>query len=107
MLLSANMPHNGCDEEDYIEALETVRATLTEEKKASAVDFFIDGDLNIEFRLDNVNDDLHCLDIIDWYGMYGLECRGGGPMRLQLLKDFHCTVTSTWTNNEDNREFHT
>ena len=25
----------------------------------------------------------------------------------QLLKDFNCTVTSTWTNNEDNCEFHT
>ena len=48
--------------------------------------------------------------------MYGPECRGGGEdtiahekkLRcLQLLKDFNCTVTSTWTNNEDNREFHT
>ena len=26
---------------------------------------------------------------------------------LQQLKDFDCTVTSTWKNNEDNREFHT
>ena len=25
----------------------------------------------------------------------------------QLLKDFNCTVTSAWTNNEDSREFHT
>ena len=23
------------------------------------------------------------------------------------MKDFNCTVTSTWTNNEDDREFHT
>ena len=23
------------------------------------------------------------------------------------MKDFNCTVTSTWTNNEDSREFHT
>ena len=51
MLLSVCMPHSGRDEEDYIEALETVRATLTEWKKAGAADFFIGGDLNIEFRL--------------------------------------------------------
>ena len=25
----------------------------------------------------------------------------------QLLKDFNCTVTSTWTNNEQSGEFHT
>ena len=25
----------------------------------------------------------------------------------QLLQDFNCSVTSTWTNNEDNGEFHT
>ena len=25
----------------------------------------------------------------------------------QLLKDFNCTVTSTWTNNEESHEFHT
>ena len=30
---------------DYIEGLETVRATLTEGRKAGAVDFFIGGDL--------------------------------------------------------------
>ena len=26
---------------------------------------------------------------------------------LQLFKESNCTVTSTWTNNEDNREHHT
>ena len=89
----------------------------SEARKAGAVDIFIGDDLNIEFRLDNVDDDLHGLDSIDSYGMYGPECRGGGEdtiayekkLRwLQLLKDSNCTVTSTWTNNEDNqnREFH-
>ena len=34
------MLHSGRNEEDYIEALETVRATLTEGKNAGAVDFF-------------------------------------------------------------------
>ena len=47
------MPHSGRDEEDYIEALETVRATLTEGRKAGAIDFFIGGDINIESRLGN------------------------------------------------------
>ena len=55
------------------------------------------------------------LDSTDWYGMYGPECKGCDEDTiahekirwLQLLKDFDCTVTSTWTNNEDNREFHT
>ena len=82
MLLSAKMPHSGRDEEDYIEALETVRATLFEEKKAGAVDFF-------------------GLDSIEWYVMYGPECVGGGEdittkdkkMRwLPKLKEFNCTV---------------
>ena len=47
--------------------------------------------------------------------MYGPDCKGGGEnvitydkMRwLQLLKEFNCTVTSTWTNNDDNCECHT
>ena len=68
MLLSPKMPHGGRDEQDYIEALETVRVNLTEGKKAGAVDFFICGDLNIEFRLDNADDVLHGLDSIEWYG---------------------------------------
>ena len=45
----------------------------------------------------------------------GPECRGGGEdtiaceklRKFQILQDFNCTVTSTWTNNDDNREFHT
>ena len=49
MLLSIYIPHSGRDEEDYIEALETVRAALTEGRKAGAVDFFVGYDLNIEF----------------------------------------------------------
>ena len=55
MKRSVNMPHSGRDEEDFIEALETVRATLTEGRKAGATDFFFffGGDLNIEFRLDH------------------------------------------------------
>ena len=68
MLLSVYMPHSGREEEDYIEALETVRVTLTEGKRAGAVDFFICGDLNIELGLDNTGGDLQGLDRVEWYG---------------------------------------
>ena len=40
MWLSVYLPHSYRDEVGYIEALDTVRATLTEGKKAGAVDFF-------------------------------------------------------------------
>ena len=78
MLLSVYMPHSGFDEVDHIEALESVRATLTEGKRAEAVDFFFGGDLNIELKLDIADDKHRGLDSIEWYGMYGPECRGGG-----------------------------
>ena len=87
MLLSVFLPHSGRDEEDYIEAFDTVRATLMEEKKQGAIDFFTGRDLNIEFTLDNVNEDLHCWDIVDWYGMYGPECGGGGEDRIAYEKN--------------------
>ena len=104
----------GRDEEDYIEALETVRATLTEEKKAGAADFFIGGD--IKLKLGSAGEDLHGLDSIEWYDLYGPECKGGGEdvttyekkiRWLQLLNEFNCTAKSTWTNNDCNREYHT
>ena len=86
---------------------------LVEGRKAGAVDFYIGGDFNIELRLGIADEDLHGLDSIEWCGMYGPECEGGGEdvisfeMRcLQLLKEFNCTVTSTWTNDDGNRECH-
>ena len=113
MLLSVYMPHSGRDEG---EALETARATLTEGREAGAVDFFTGGDINIELRLGNAGEHLHGVYSIDWYGTYGPECKGGGEdvtthvkkiRWLQLLKEINCTVTSTWTNNDDNCESHT
>ena len=103
MLLSVNVPHSGYDEVDYIEALASVRAVLTEGKREGAVDFFIGGDLNIERKLDIADDEQRGLDSIEWYGMCGLECRGGGEDtiafekskvvpttgRLQLRRDQH------------------
>ena len=31
-------------------------------------------------KLGNTGEDLQGLDIIEWYGMYGPKCRGGGEM---------------------------
>ena len=116
MLLSEDIPHSGRDEVDYIEALEVVRATLVEGKRMGAVEFFIGGDLNIELKLCHADDGNGSSDSIEWYGTYGLACEGTADditayenkLRwFQLLKDFSCIVTSTWTNNEDSREFHT
>ena len=76
MLLSAHMPHSGRDEVDYIESLESVRATLIDGKRKGAVDFFIGGDLNIELKLDIADDEHRGLDSIEWYGMYGPGVRG-------------------------------
>ena len=87
-----------------------VMRTLVEGRKAGAVDFLIGG------RVGNAGEDLQGLDSIEWYGVYGPECTGGGDdvttcekkMRwLQLLKEVNCTVTSTSTNNDDNLEYHT
>ena len=78
MLLSVYMRHSGRDEEDNIEALGTVRATLTEGRKAGAIDFFIGGENNIQPRLGNAGEDFHGLDSIQWYCLYGPECEGGG-----------------------------
>ena len=69
MLLSVSMPHNGLDEEDYIEALGAVRSILTEGRKTGADDFLIGGDINIERKLGNTGDDLWRLISVDWYGM--------------------------------------
>ena len=38
MVLSVSMPHNGRDEEDYIEALGAVRNIMTEGRKTGADD---------------------------------------------------------------------
>ena len=107
MLLSVYMPHSGGYEDDLIEALSVVRNIMTEGRMAGAVDFYIGGDINIQMKLGNTGDER--------YGMYGPECRGGSEVVitheklrwLQLLKEFNCTVTSTWTNNDDGGECHT
>ena len=78
--------------------------------------FFIGGNINIELKLEPDDEDLQGLDGIDWYGIYGPECLGGGEdvvtyekklWWLQLLRDFDCTVTSTWVNAENLGECHT
>ena len=84
------------DEEDYIEALETVKATLAS-WRAGAVHFFIAGDVNIELRPGSAEEDLHGLDSFERRGL-GREdvITNEKKLRwLQLLKEFNCTATST------------
>ena len=109
-------PHGGRVLEDNIEALETVRNIRAEGRTAGAVDFCVGGDINIELKQGDTSEDLEGLDSIERYVMYGPDCRGGGEdvitcekevRCLQLLKEFSCTVTSTWTNNEDDGECRT
>ena len=66
MLLSVCLPHSGLDDVDYIEALEVVRATLVEEERMGAVEFFIGGDLNIELKLCLADDGNGGSDSIEW-----------------------------------------
>ena len=87
MLLSVYMPHSGCDEVYYIEALESVKVTLTEGKGAGAVDFFIGGDLNVELKLDTADGEHQGLDSIELYGMYVPECKGGGEDTIAYEKN--------------------
>ena len=62
---------DGHDEEDHIEALETVRNVMTEGRMAGAVAFYIGGDIDIEMKLGNIGEDLQELDSTEWYGMCG------------------------------------
>ena len=116
MILSIYLPHSGHDEEDHIANLEAVRDIMGEGKKLGAVDFFIGGDINIELKLELGDEDLQGLDGTDWYGIFGLECLEGGEdvityekkLRwLQLLRDFDCTVTSTFVDDKNLGECHT
>ena len=89
MLVSVCVPRSDRDEEDCVEALETARTTLIEGRKAGAVHFFIGGDINIELRLGNAGEDLHGLDSIEWYGLYGPDSKGGGAEGIQLHSAKH------------------
>ena len=92
-----------------------MRIILVKDRVAGAVEFYIRDDINIELRLGNADKDVQGLDSIEWCGVHRSECRGADEdvvtdenMRwLQLLKEFNCTVTSTWTNNDDSGEDHT
>ena len=89
-ILSVYLPHSGFDEDDYFATLETVRNIMDEGKKLGAVDFFIGGDINIELKLQLGDEDLQGLDGIDWYGIYGPECLGGGEEVITHEKKFLC-----------------
>ena len=110
--MSVYLPHSGYDEEDYFATLEAVWDIMGEGKKLGAVDFFIGGDINIELKLEPGDEDHQRLDGIDWYGIYGPECLGGGEDVITYEKksrwlQLDCTVTSTWVDAENLGECHT
>ena len=75
MLLFVYVPRSGLDEEDCIVTLETVRTILTEGRKAGVIDFIIGGDINIEPRLGNAGEDLHCLTALNGMAFTDLSVR--------------------------------
>ena len=85
-------PPSWWDHRCYIEALEAVRTTLIEGRKAGAFAFFIGGDIKIGLRFGNAGEDHHLREEHDFY---------------KMLKEFNCTVTSIWTDDDDNREYYT
>ena len=102
------MPHSRRDEEDYIEALETVRATLTEGRKMETVDFYKGGDFNIDMKLGNTGEDRWRLDSIEWCGMSGHECGGGGEnVMVTVVEGVHLHGDEHWRNTDDMGGHHT
>ena len=65
--------------------------------------------------LETPGEDFQGHDGIDWYGVYGTDCRGGGENvttyeRIrwqQLLQESNCTVTSTRADTDGRGECHT
>ena len=86
---SIYIPHSTCNEEDYVATLEAVRDIMGEGKKLGPVDFFIGGDIHIELKLEPSDEGFQGLDGIDWCGIYGPECRGGGEDVITYEKKLH------------------
>ena len=65
--------------------------------------------------LETPGEDFQGHDGVDWYGVYGTDCRGGGENvttseRIrwqQLLQESNCTVTSTRADTDGRGECHT
>ena len=86
MLLSVYMPHSGYDEVDYIEALESVRATLTAERREGAVDFSIGGDLNIELSWTSPTRSIEARTALNGAGCTGLSAEEAVRVLLLMRK---------------------
>ena len=69
MLLLVYMPHNGREETDYIEVLESVRVTPGERRKMGILDFFFGSDLNIELKLASLTTSIKV-----WILLIGVGC---------------------------------
>ena len=111
--LSVCMPHSIHDEEDNIKALETVRETLTEGHEAGATVLCVrrlltwSWDWTTRMRISTFSVTSICTGCMDQSVEEATKTQSlmRKLRRFQLLKDFDCIVTITWTNNEDNREF--
>ena len=82
-------------------------------RKMGAVDVYIWRETNSELKLETLGD--QGLDSIEWLECMDLNTEEAGRSHhirekwkwLQLLKDFNCAVTSTWSNTHNHGEFHT
>ena len=102
MLLSVCMPHSGHDEEDYINALGEPRTSLFAATLTLSLHWATRTRIYTALTVSTGTGCLH-QNAKKWRGRNHLLEK----LRwLQRMKDFDCTVTSTWTNNEGNREFH-
>ena len=90
--------------------------TMEEGMALGAKDFLIGGDIGIEAKLDVGSQDTEGSDSVNWYGTYGLVCRGDGEDEitcdqklrwLQQLTDFDWSMTRTWAGTDDPGECHT
>ena len=99
MLLSVFTPDSGRDEEDNTEALETVHLWRHQHR------------VEAWSTLAGTSESLTALNgmvCVDPIAEVVVRMSSLMKMRLlQLLKEFNCTVTSTWAHNEDSGECHT
>ena len=54
-----------------------------------AKDVLIGGDLNVELKLEGGGKELQGLDSLDWHGLYGPACPGGGEDVETYEKNFN------------------
>ena len=94
--------------------LGVLRNIMTEVRK-TGTDFCIGGDINIEITLETLAKTSGGSTVLN--GIVFMDPNAEVAVRmssltknlrwLQLLKEFNCTVTSTWVDNDDRGDYHT